>query len=154
MINSTIFYRGTFLALLLCAAEVGAASIYKYRMPDGGTMYTEKPMPKARLVALLKAQDPTPVALSLQRLERERREEQRLYAEIMEERRLEALLATRQSTRHATWCGYPHSWQSALVPRPGERTGTVGGYSRLNDRYWQRLGSSQEYVNGNAIYTD
>lgn len=124
------------LTVLLASSNAGAASLYKYREPGGRILYSQKPVAHAKLVSVLQVQDPLPSAVSHKRAEQEaqqaRQQAQQLYAEIMESRRADALWAASTQTTEASAC--------ALEPRPGERTGTVSGRSRLNENYWNRLG--------------
>jgi hypothetical protein len=132
------------IALLACASlmgllgssTAGAASLYKYREPGGHILYSQKPVAHAKLLSVLQVQDPLPSAVSRKRAEQEgqqaRQQAQQLYEQIMESRRVDVLLAASSQTTEASAC--------ALEPRPGERSATVSGRSRLNENYWNRLG--------------
>lgn len=127
------------LILMLISLHAGAASVYKYREPGGGTLYSQKPVANARLIAVMQVQDPSSGRLGLMRVEQQRQHAQQLYREIMESRRIE-LLAAASREAPAGRCDTSPMYSSVFEPRPSERTGTVTGHSRLNQNYWNRLG--------------
>lgn len=128
------------LLFLLVSWNAGAASIYKYKSSGGGTLYSQKPVARARLVSVLHVQDPTSRDASLKRVAQERQQSQLLYEQIMESRRIDTLAAESTQAADAGGCAAGGRYASTLEPRPGERTGTVHGRSRLNEAYWNRLG--------------
>jgi hypothetical protein len=128
------------LLFLLVSWNAGAASIYKYRAVDGRTLYSEKPVAHAHLVAVLHVQDPSSQAASLKRVAQERQQSQLLYEQIMESRRIDLLAAESTQAADSNGCAPSGRYGSVLEPRPGERTGTIHGRSRLNEAYWNRLG--------------
>ncbi len=140
------------LACLLAAALAGTAAaahaqrVFKYVMPNGQVVYSDKPVPGGRLVDEIAPPPPADPAAAQQRQDnvqdrrdalRERladRESQfqRASADLNEARtRLAA--AERQLT-------------DGKEPLPGERTGNVGGGSRLNEAYWQRQSANEAAV--------
>lgn len=128
------------LTLLLCSFCAGAANVYKYRMPGGSTLYSQKPQSKGRLITVLQVQDPTPTSASLRRIEDERRHAKELYDQILESRRVNLLSSAQQfGAGCSDACALALLPDRFLAPLPGERTGTVSGRSRLNDHYWERL---------------
>jgi len=137
--KTSCWMRCAALVLMLASLHAGAASVYKYREPGGGTLYSQKPVANARLIAVMQVQNPSSGRLSVMRVEQERQHAQQLYQEIMESRRIE-LLATASRESSAERCDTSQMYSSVFEPRPGERTGTVSGHSRLNQNYWNRLG--------------
>jgi hypothetical protein len=144
--------RKPVLTCLLAAALAGTAAVahaqrvFKYVMPNGQVVYSDKPVPGGRLVDEIAPPPPADPAAAQQRQDnvqdrrdalRERladRESQfqRASADLNEARtRLAA--AERQLT-------------DGKEPLPGERTGNVGGGSRLNEAYWQRQAANEAAV--------
>lgn len=130
----------------LLSVGVGAQTLYKSTMPDGSVVFSDKPAPGAARVESIKTETSKPGAsaepakadpskagskktppvdpavvkkLRDDKAKRERAEEQVRAAEKTL-RAAEAALAKGEE------------------PLPGERTGTAGGKSRLNDDYWKR----------------
>jgi hypothetical protein len=134
------------LVALLCAA-VGVAyaqKIGRYVFPDGRVVYSDTPVPGARLANELAPPPPPsaappapsreakgarpggdPGAARIQRLD-EADAEVRAATEALERARAQL--------------------QSGIEPLPGERSGTAGGGSRLNEAYDQRQMANQKVV--------
>jgi len=130
------------IALLAALAGVASAQTYRYVYPDGRVIYSDKPVPGARLQGEVAPPPPgaapaapregapkppgdDPVAARL-----------RLRAEADEEvRQAEQALAQARA-----------QLESGKEPLPGERTGTASGGSRLNEAY-----DARQRANGQAV---
>ena len=126
----------TILPLVLIAALGSTAAIaqtmFKSTMPDGRVMFGDKPVDGAAKVEAIKPDTAkrgiqtlsTGEAAAVKQAEQER---------LKRERGSESVQAAEKALRDA---------EAALAkgeePLPGERTGTAGGGSRLNDAYWTR----------------
>ena len=134
------------LAAGLTGAGAGAQTYYKSTMPDGSVSFGDKPAPGAAKVEPLKSEAPKPAERPasakgdaskagarkatapdpavVKRLREDKANRERAEAEVR---------AAEKSLRAA---------EAALAkgeePLPGERTGTAGGKSRLNEDYWKR----------------
>lgn len=119
-----------------------AVTIYKYVLPNGTVLYSQTELKKTKPVKVLRLQSETSIAKQEQR--NARRELERLQVRAD---RLSLLSAAKEMADNAA-CSPPSSVApptispSVLTPLPGERTGTVGGGSRLNDAYWDRMRST------------
>ena len=128
--------RKSFLFLpavcLLASTAIGAQVLYKSTLPDGKVIYGDKPVPGAVKVeeqkpdtskAGIQTTQPGDAA-ALKKMEQDR---------LKGERTGERVRAAEKALRDA---------EEALArgeePLPGERTGTAGKGSQLNDAYWQR----------------
>ncbi len=131
------------IALLAALAGVAFAETYRYVYPDGRVVYSDKPVPGARLQGEVAPPPPPgaappapqkgapkppgedPVAARL-----------RLRAEADEQvRQAEQALAQARA-----------QLASGVEPLPGERTGTASGGSRLNEAY-----DARQRANGQAV---
>lgn len=117
------------LSLLFVCAWSEAVSIYKYRLRDGTILYSQTPGRRGVLLEVMHIPSSTPAQLAAQR-----RARQQLEADVARSERLTALRQQREAV-----CDVPVVAHVDASPRPGERTGVANGYSRLNERYWQRV---------------
>jgi len=136
------------IAAALCVAVSGAAyaqGLKKYITPDGKTVYSDTPIPGAREVGEIKAPPPPDPAARSQAEESARRDaknvkevDKRLDDRRAQQARIEAAEADLEKAQRAL--------KEGVEPRPGERTGTAGGKSRLNDAYHQRQRANRRAV--------
>jgi hypothetical protein len=124
--------RAAAVAVLVWATSSWAQVIYKSTMPDGHVIYGAEPAPGAKRVETLKPPPENtgvrPVGPNDQGAAQQgdlRREQQAA--------RQDEIQQAEQALRDA---------EAALAagkePLPGERQGTAGGASRLNEEYWER----------------
>jgi hypothetical protein len=131
--------RAQLLAALL-AGELAAQTVYKSTLPDGRVVYGDKPDPAAA-----KVEETTPdtskhgigggaprEAQALKDLEKAR------LGREGEEAKLQTLQKTLLDAEAAQAAG--------KEPLPGERIGTAGGASRLDDSYWARQRALEQAV--------
>jgi hypothetical protein len=129
--------RMSFLGLpavvVLASAAFGAQVLYKSTMPDGKVIYGDKPVPGAVKVeeqkpdtskAGIQTIQPGDKA-ALKKIEQDRTKTQRTD---------DRLAAAEKALRDAE-----EALAKGEEPLPGERTGTAGGKSQLNELYWKRL---------------
>ena len=119
-------------AALLAISPVSAQTMYKSTMPDGSVVYGDREEPGAVKVETSKPDtsktgvqiNPPGAAGVVQQSESARKQSEASADQIRDAedavRRAEAALA------------------NGKEPLPGERSGTAGGGSRLNDSYWER----------------
>lgn len=128
--------RKSFLFLpAICAlvsAALGAQVMYKSTMPDGKVVYGDKPVPGAVKV---EEQKPDTSKAGIQTTQPgdkaalKRMEQERLKSDRTEEK----LRAAEKTLRDAE-----EALAQGEEPLPGERTGTAGKGSQLNEAYWRR----------------
>jgi uncharacterized membrane protein len=128
----------------LAAAAVAAQDAYRYVTPEGRVIYSDQPVPGARLDSTVAAPapvstapatgstlSPTQEALLRSADERVRRLNELTVEIQIAERDLAAANA---------------ALQAGIEPREGERIGTYAGRARLNDAYWARQDYNQQAV--------
>ena len=126
----------TAVALLPLLAAAQSGPVYKYRLPDGSTLYSDDARSNGELQEIIKPPPAAPQAApgaqaAPETAPAERAAEQDAGALDAATREVEA---ARQSLEAA---------QAALdrgrEPQPGERIGNANGTSRLAPAYWQRI---------------
>ena len=132
---------GAILVIALAAHLAFAqTTLYKSTLPDGRIVYGEKPAAGAVKVEEMKADTSKKGVIppSSRELEAAR---QAGFAKARGEASGTALRAAEEKVKQA---------EAELVagkePQPGERTGTAGGGSRLNDSYWERQKKLEQSV--------
>ena len=123
---------GWLILVVLLALPAAAQTLYKSTMPDGRIVYGDKPAPGAAKVEESKI-DTSSKGLggstpreteALQNLEKSRGKREATGARLQA---AEEALRQAEAARAA-----------GTEPLPGERVGTAGGASRLNDAYYAR----------------
>jgi hypothetical protein len=133
-----------FLLLFALLAPAAAQTVYRYVTPDGRTVFSDQPVPGAKLQgtvappapasgapapAPVESREPSPVGKAAEdRTQRLRQATQEVEAAT------QALAQARAQL------------DAGKEPLPGERTGTAGGGSRLNDSYWARQTNNEQAV--------
>jgi len=132
------------VALLgLFAAAVEAQTAYRFVMPDGRVVYSDQPVPGARLEGTVVTPpaptSPAPVSTLTPR--------QQSLAKAADERlrRLDELTVEIQNAERDLAAANA-ALQAGIEPREGERIGTYAGRARLNDAYWARQDDNQMAV--------
>jgi hypothetical protein len=138
------------LILAAAAALAGAAQaqqVFKYVMPNGQVVYSDKPVPGGRLVdELAPPPPPAPGTTAPQRPESNPEQRQAVRERLGErERGFQQAQSTVNDAR-AQLATAERQLQDGKEPLPGERTGNVGGGSRLNEAYWARQQANEAAV--------
>jgi hypothetical protein len=133
-----------FLVLLAFTLTAAAQTVYRYVTPDGRTVFSDQPVPGAKLQGTVAPPAPpsgtpapapvdgrTPSAAA----KTDEGRAQRLRTATAEVEAATQALAQAKA-----------QLQSGKEPLPGERTGTAGGGSRLNDAYWARQQANEQAV--------
>ena len=134
------------LALALCVASALAQQpLFKSTMPDGRVIYSERPEPGATRVDKMEAPPAKTGVTSLTPEEKARAEEstkQREAAAAAAAKKQGELDAARKALKAAE-----DAREAGKEPLAGERTGMVGGGTRLNEDYFARQKKLEEAVN-------
>ena len=131
------------LLLALFAAGAAAQTVYKSIMPDGRTVYGEKPAAGAKKVETIETPSAKTGMTAITPEEQARAAESKLRPSVAPAPagRTQEAQDARLALKNA---------EAALAagkePLPGERTGTVGGGSRLNEAYFARQKSLEDAV--------
>ncbi|MCG6873751.1 MAG: hypothetical protein LJE97_01545 [Betaproteobacteria bacterium] len=136
----------------LAATPALAQHVYKYRMPDGTTLYTDSQSGftdqyiKGKLEETLA--EPAPAPTEVDAAMRARREARAMNASDAAKAQASGadsaygmLVAARQALQNAE-----QALQAGLEPLPGERLGIVDGHTRLSPAYWARVRKLREDV--------
>ena len=136
--------RLVLVALSLSAANAAdAQKIGRYVFPDGRVVYSDQPVPGAKLVNEVA---PPPPASSPPSPPRETKaaapgaESGAARTQRLDQADAEVRAATEALERARA------QLQAGTEPLPGERTGTAGGGSRLNEAYDTRQATNQRAV--------
>jgi len=125
----------------LFAAAAAAQDAYRYVMPDGRVVYSDMPVPGARLdgtIAPPAPASPAPAA----GFTPSPAQEALLKSADARVRRLNELTAEIQNAERDLAAANA-ALQAGIEPREGERIGTYAGRARLNDAYWARQDYNQ-----------
>jgi Domain of unknown function (DUF4124) len=133
-----------FVLLFALAGAAAAQTVYRYITPDGRTIFSDQPVPGAKLQGTVAPPAPpsgapapapsgAPAAAPAERTGDARL--QRLRDATAE---VEAATQALEQARAQLEAG--------KEPLPGERTGTATGGSRLNEAYWARQTVNEETV--------
>lgn len=132
------------VAGLLAAAATAAQDAYRYVTPDGRVVYSDMPVPGARLdgtIAPPAPVSPAPAAGSTL----SPTQEALLRSADTRIRRLNELTVEIQNAERDLAAANA-ALQAGIEPREGERIGTYAGRARLNDAYWARQDYNQYAV--------
>jgi hypothetical protein len=121
-----------FLLALVLVLPAAAQTVYRYVTPDGRTIFSDQPVPGAKLQGTVAP--PAPPSGSATPPPDESRAQRLRTATAEVEAATQALAQANAQL------------QSGKEPLPGERTGTAGGGSRLNDAYWARQQANEQAV--------
>jgi hypothetical protein len=129
-----------FVAGLLAAVTAGAQNAYRFVTPDGRVIYSDQPVPGARLEATIV----TPPAPSAPQPGATLTPRQEALAKSADERirRLNELTLEIQSAERDLAAANA-ALQAGIEPLEGERIGTYAGRARLSDAYWARQDYNQ-----------
>jgi hypothetical protein len=133
---------------LTFAAAASAQNIYRYVFPDGRVVYSDSPVPGAKLQGTVAP--PPPVSPPPGAAERPGSPSgaSKDQGGATPDDRFARFAAADREVQDATRALEDARARLAAgqEPLPGERTGTAGGMSRLNDEYWARQQSLKDAV--------
>ncbi len=135
------------VAALALAASLSAEAqkpVYKYVYPDGRIVYSDEPVPGARLEAQVEAPPPpdmsAPPAAPLPPAPAAPAPASDKAPKTLDQAWDQLKLATQRLEEAKS------RLESGREPLPGERTGTAAGGSRLNETYWARQKANEAAV--------
>ena len=130
--SARILVSGCFMAIALFVQPVSGQTLYKSIMPDGRVVYGDRAEPGAVKVETSKP-DTKKTGVQVIRPGAEGEVQSMEAARKQEDAKVDQKRQAEEAVRKA---------EAALAngkePLPGERIGTAGGASRLNDAYWER----------------
>jgi len=132
------------LAAVVLAVPAAAQTVYRYVTPDGRVIFTDTPVPGARLDGTIAP--PAPASAAPKPAPVESRTPSPV--EPQAESRTQRLRDSTAEVNAATQALERARAQLAAgkEPLPGERTGTAGGGSRLNESYWARQAENEQAI--------
>lgn len=136
--------RAVALLAALLAATASAQTAFRYVTPEGRVIYSDQPVPGARLEATIAPPAPvSPAPAGAPRLSES--EEALLRDSDRRFRRLNELTDQIQIASRDFGAANA-ALQAGVEPLEGERIGTYAGRARLNDAYWGRQEANQRAV--------
>jgi hypothetical protein len=130
--SARILISGCLIAVVLVVQSAAAQTLYKSTMPDGRVIYGDRPEQGAVKVESSKP-DTSKTGVQVVPPGAAGKVEQMEATRKRGEAKADDLRQAEEAVRKA---------EAALAngkePLPGERIGTAGGASRLNDSYWAR----------------
>lgn len=136
--SARILASGCLIVVTLFVQSVAAQTVYKSTMPDGRVIFGDRPEAGA---AKVDSSTPNTSKTGVQVLqpgakrEVEKMQATRQRSEASVDKRRQAEEAVRKAEAAVA---------NGKEPLPGERIGTAGGASRLNDSYWARQKKLQQ----------
>jgi hypothetical protein len=131
------------LFLLVTLAGVAAAqTVYRYVTPDGRTIFSDQPVPGAKLQGTVAP--PAPVSNAPAPIESRPATPAPTPDDTRQQRLRDASAEVDAATQELAQARA--ALEAGKEPLPGERTGTAGGGSRLNEAYWARQASNEQAV--------
>jgi hypothetical protein len=131
---------------LAWAIAAPAQTIFKYRAPDGRTVYSDRPVAGATLEEEFeRAPAPDPAAASSQEQAARARAREVNERAAERTRALDAVTAEIGAATAALERGR-QALEAGREPLEGERIGTYSGRARLNDAYWERQAANEYAV--------
>jgi hypothetical protein len=127
----------TLLLLAVVASPVHSQAVKKYVTPDNRVIYSDQPVPGAREVG--EVEPPTPVSPEARDAAKATAARDAQDATKLDARtQASGKQAARIKDLEANLALARKKLADGQEPLPGERTGTAGGASQLNERYWAR----------------
>ncbi|WP_158590414.1 DUF4124 domain-containing protein [Noviherbaspirillum cavernae] len=143
--------------LLVCiSAHVDATTIYRYKMPDGSTLYSQTAPRGGKQAGIVRVPPMSRAETEAQGVAKRKLEQDMARADRLAVLRSISLAAAyndvcRASQRMQT---ARYAYMHGLVPGPGERQGTVGRFNRLNEAYWERIRDLQQEIDLSELDLD
>ncbi|MGB8433924.1 MAG: DUF4124 domain-containing protein [Burkholderiales bacterium] len=133
------------LAFAAAALPAAAQTMQKYVTPDGKTVYSDRPIPGARLVDQIAPPPPVDPKAAAAAQARAKENAERANASATKRAESGNTAQTREDAA-AALARAKEQLEKGKEPLPGERLGTAGGGSRLTDAYWARQRANEEAV--------
>ena len=130
------------LLSVVLAAPVAAQTVYRYVTPDGRTIFSDQPVPGAKLQGTVAP--PAPVSNAPAPVESRAATPNQPPGDTRQQRMRDATAEVDAATLALAQARA--ALEAGKEPLPGERTGTAGGGSRLNDEYWARQAQNEQAV--------
>jgi hypothetical protein len=137
----------TLIATAFCLAVAPALGqkMQKYVTPDGKTVYSDRPIPGARLVEEIAPAPPVDPNAAAAAQARAREDAARANAAATK-RATGNQASQKQEDAATALARAKENLEKGKEPLPGERIGTAGGKSRLTDEYWARQRANEQAV--------
>jgi hypothetical protein len=133
------------LCLGLAAGSANAQKMQKYQTPDGKTVYSDRPVPGARLVD--EVPPPPPVDPKAAAAGRAAAKQEGKAADAAAAGRAQrAAAGSAEQEAAAALERAKQALERGREPLPGERLGTTSGKSRLSDEYFSRQRANEAAV--------
>jgi hypothetical protein len=136
--SARILLSGCLIATALIFQPVAAQTIYKSTMPDGRVIFGDRPEPDATKVESSKP-DTAKTGVQLAPPGAANKVDEMAASRKRGEASANARRQAEEAVRKAE-----AAVANGKEPLPGERIGTAGGASRLNDSYWARQKKLQQ----------
>ena len=136
-------------AMALFPQHLPAQQVYKYVTPDGRVIYSDKPVKgaeKSKAVTVPPPPSDSDAAAAKRRAEQERKAQEEATARLDARRKALDIADERVATARKALEDAENALELGREPLPGERTGTVSGNSRLNERYFERVTRLEDNV--------
>lgn len=144
--NKPVLVLIALLAAAACASPAGAQGVSRYVYPDGRVIYSDKPVPGAKLEEMLEP-PPPPDLDNAVRQGKDNEASGREFGRAADQR---AKSLDQAWEELKLWTGRLEEARARLEAgresQEGERTGTAGGKARMNDAYWQRQKDNEAAV--------
>lgn len=132
------------LGAMALAAGAQASTIYKYRAPDGSIAYSNS---RPAGVAIIEEMDSSALANDPQTMYRGAATTRApvtgdVDARLQRIARADAAVDRAQTSLQNA----KDALERGREPQPGERTGTVSGFTRLNEAYYARISALEQAV--------
>ncbi|MDH3286328.1 MAG: DUF4124 domain-containing protein [Betaproteobacteria bacterium] len=138
--TARILASGCLIVIALLVQSVAAQTVYRSTMPDGRVIFGDRPEPGAAKVESSKP-DTSKTGVQVLPPGAEGRVQQMEAARKQGDAKADERRRAEEAVRKAE-----AAVANGKEPLPGERIGTAGGSSRLNDSYWARQKKLQEDV--------
>ncbi len=129
------------LALMLAVVPAAAQTVYKSARPDGSVVYSDAPVPGAKVIGRFQLVPVPPEDEARATQQREQEQRRAKEADEWAKQREDALARADEEVKAAVDAlkAAQQRLQQGVEPLPGERTGSVGRRSRLNEGYYRRM---------------
>ncbi len=141
-------FRLPLLLLALAIFPASAQTVYKSTRPDGSVVYSDAPVPGAKVIGRFQLVPLPPEDEARARQSREQEERRSREADEWARQREQALGRADEEVKAAldNLKTAQQRLQEGVEPLPGERTGSANRRSRLNEAYYRRMAELEAQV--------